>query len=282
MRKVASGVYMENAYPGVTLGALVLADGLVMIDAPLNPDDARAWQQTLRELDGGPGRLLINLDSHPDRTIGARFMESAIMAQEATASAFTQRPTIFKAQITDSGAEWENSTGLSGIRWQPPNLVFTDNARIHWDDSEVIVEHHPGPEKGACWVVLPQQKVVFVGDTVVTKQPPFLAEADLEGWVEALEQLLSKGFTGFKIISGRGGQVGEKDVRNMMRFIKNADKQLDRIAKRKASPHATEKLIEKLLATIDSPAKYRNFYIERLRYGLYHYYAKNHYSSSSR
>jgi cyclase len=281
MRKVVTGVYIENTYAGVTLGALVLEEGIVMIDAPISPEDGRAWQQALRKLNGGTGRLLINLDSHPDRTLGARAMESQVLAHKSSADSFNQRSTIFKAQETESGAEWENTKGLSGIRWQPPNLTFTDQVRIHWGDTQVMVEHHPGPAKGACWVLLPEKKIIFVGDAVVAKQPPFLADADLAEWVETLDVLLSK-YKGFKIISGRGGQVGEKDIRNLSHFIKDVDKKLVRISKRKASPQAAEKLAEKLLPALEFPAKYHDFYMQRLQHGLYHYYARNYYASSSK
>jgi glyoxylase-like metal-dependent hydrolase (beta-lactamase superfamily II) len=265
----------------VTLGALVFDEGIVMIDAPISPEDSRSWQQALRELDSGTGRLLVNLDPHPDRTLGARAMESFVLAHEASAASFAQRSMVFKAQSAESGAEWENAKGLSGIRWQPPNLVFTDRAYIHWDNKEVLIEHHPGPNKGACWVILPDKKVVFVGDAVVSKQPPFLAEAHLEQWGEALDLLLSE-YKGYKIIGGRGGRVNEKDIRSLARFIKTIDKQLTRISKRKASPQATEKLVEKLYPTLESPAKYRKFYTQRLQYGLYHCYARNYYAGSSK
>lgn len=282
MRKISAGIYIEGAYPGVTLGALVFPDGVVLIDAPISPDDGRTWHKAVRELRGGSMRLLVNLDSHPDRTLGARFANGSVLAHEATAKIFTHRSTIFKAQIVESGAEWENCSGLSGIRWLPPSLVFTEQAKIHLDDTDILVEHHPGPEAGASWVIIPEKKVVFVGDAVMAKQPPFLANSKLESWVEALDLLMSKEYKGYKIISGRGGLVGEKEIRIMRRFLKNVEKQLDRLSKRKVAPQATEKLVDKLLATSEFPTKYRKMYSQRLSYGLYHYYAKNYSSGSSK
>jgi glyoxylase-like metal-dependent hydrolase (beta-lactamase superfamily II) len=282
MKKISAGVYIENSYPGVTLGVLVFPDGVVMIDAPINPDDGRAWQKDIRELKGGMMRLLINLDSHPDRTLGARFANGDVLAHTDTAKVFTNRSSIFKAQIVESGAEWENCSGLSGIRWLPPNLTFTEQAKVYMDATEILVEHHPGPEEGASWVILPEKKMVFVGDAVLAKQPPFLADAKLESWVEALDLLLSKEYKGYKIVSGRGGLVGEKEVRNVRRFLKNVEKQLERLSKRKATPQATEKLVDKLLAQVESPAKYRKIYSQRLHYGLYHCFAKNYSSSSNK
>ncbi len=276
MKKVASGVYIEDDYPGVTIGAVILEKGVVLIDAPLRPDDGRAWQNSIRELGNSPNRLLVNLDSHPDRTLGARMMDTTVMAHEAVANVFLQRPAIFKAQIGEYGAEWEKCNGLSGIRWLHPNLIFTDSIKLHWDDTDVIIEHHPGPEEGASWVVLPEKKVVFIGDAVPVKQPPFLADSNLEAWITTLDLLLSNQFKDFKIVSSRGNLVGEKQIRNVRRFIKAVEKQLDNLSKRKASPQATEKLVDRLLARTESPAKHRDFYAQRLQYGLYHYYARHY------
>jgi glyoxylase-like metal-dependent hydrolase (beta-lactamase superfamily II) len=281
MRKIVSGVYFEDAYPGVTIGAVALPKGVVMIDAPLRPGDGRAWQKTIREIGGGPNRFLVNLDPHPDRTLGVRIMDSTVLAHETIAEVYIQRPAVFKAQVVESGAAWEKCTGLSGIRWMPPDIVFTERAILHLEGTEVVAEYHPGPEVGASWLILPERKVAFIGDAVPVKQPPFLANADLKAWTDTLDLLLSKSYKEYKLVSGRGGLVGEKQIRDVRRFIKNVERQLERLSKRRSSPQATEKMVERLLATIESPAKYRNYYSQRLRYGLFHYYAR-HYSSSSK
>ena len=40
MHKIEQGIYYENAYPGVTIGAVILPLGTVLIDAPLRAEDA--------------------------------------------------------------------------------------------------------------------------------------------------------------------------------------------------------------------------------------------------
>ncbi|MEK6221268.1 MAG: hypothetical protein N2D54_03385 [Chloroflexota bacterium] len=189
MKKIANGVYIENNFPGVILGAIELPKGILMIDSPPRPDDGRAWQSSLRELKGGQDRILINLDSHPDRTLGTRVMDSAVLAHVDTAEIFKKRPAIFKANNMDSGAEWESCSGLSGIRWYHPTMVFSDKTELHWGGTQVIVEHHPGPEEGASWVVLPELSIAFVGDAVMLKQPPFLANANIPAWIDTLDLL---------------------------------------------------------------------------------------------
>jgi glyoxylase-like metal-dependent hydrolase (beta-lactamase superfamily II) len=280
MKKILTGIYTENAYPGVTVGALVFPTGTILIDSPILPDDGRAWLKALHEEGGGDNRLLVNLDSHPDRTLGVRAMEATVVAHEAVKKVFEQRPSIFKAQVSESGSEWETCTGLSGLRWMPPNVAFTEQTQLHWGEEEVFVEHHPGPETGASWVLLPERKVVFIGDAVPVKQPPFLAKADPEAWIETLDHLLSSTFKGYKIISSRGGLVKESDIRSTRKFLVNVHKQLQRLARRKTPPQATEKLVDKLLISFESPAKYRNFYAQRLKYGLYNCYTHTYQSNT--
>ncbi len=276
MKQIVKGVYLEDIYPGVMVGAIVLKKGIILIDAPPRPDDGRAWLASLRRLGEGGDRLLINMDAHPDRTLGARIMETTVLAQDGTADIFRQRPAIFKSQQADSGAEWEDCNGLSGIRWLQPHLVYSKQAHLHWDKQEVLIEHHPGPEKGASWVIMPECQLVFVGDAVVIDQPPFLANANMDTWLENLDLLLSDQYKDYTIISSRGGVVGENHIRNLRKLLKDIQKRLDRMGKRKSPPMNTERLISRVVAACEVKPQYQEQHTQRVRYGLYHYYARNY------
>lgn len=276
MQSIADNVYIEDHYLGVTLGVIVQPRGLIHVDAPPSPEDSRAWRAALMSLGGGPDRLLINLDAHPDRTLGARAMECIIAAHEKTAQVFRTRPTTFKAQGTETGADWETIPGLGTVRWAPPEISFTERMEIHWGEMPVLLEHHPGPTAGAIWVILPQEKVVFIGDLVLKNQPPFLAHADLPAWLEALDVLLSPTYRGFTFISGRGGAVSTSLVKAQRETIKYIHDRLEKLASRKQPPAATEKLIEPLLGKHKLSAARHKQYAQRLRYGLRHYYTRHY------
>ena len=98
MDAIAKNVYIEDRYLGVTLGVISQPRGLIQIDAPPSPEDGRAWRAALMGMGIGPERVLVNLDSHPDRTLGARAMDCTVIAHEKTAQAFRNRPNTFKAQ----------------------------------------------------------------------------------------------------------------------------------------------------------------------------------------
>ena len=70
MQEITKNIYIEDQFLGVTLGVIVTARGLIQIDAPPSPEDARSWRASLMNLGGGIDRLLINLDAHPDRPRG--------------------------------------------------------------------------------------------------------------------------------------------------------------------------------------------------------------------
>lgn len=281
MDTIAKNVYIEERYLGVTLGVIVQPRGLVQIDAPPSPEDGRTWRASLMGMGGGPERVLINLDAHPDRTLGARTMDCTVIAQEKTAQAFRNRPNTFKAQGDETGANWEAIPGLGSVRWAPPEISFVERMILYWGDTPILLESHPGPSAGALWVILPEEKVIFVGDAVTKGQPPFLSYASLPEWIEALKLLQEPAYKGFTIISGRGGAVTAQVVRSQADILKRIHDKVEKLGSKKAAPAAVDKLADQLLKDFKAPAARQKQYAHRLRYGLNNYYAR-HYHSTSR
>ena len=272
MQEIARGIYLETLFPGVTLGAISLAHGLVLVDAPPRPEDARVWRSMLLNLGGGVNRLLVSLDDHFDRTLGARSMECMVVAHENTGEAYQNRPATFKAQPGETGAEWELISGISPLRWTPPELTFTRSMAIHWGEEAIRLEYHPGPSSGAIWAVIPGVRVAFIGDAVVPDQPPFLAEADLTAWIETLELLLSPVYSSFFLVGGRSGLVPLEQVRRQVIYLKEVSRLVAQAGELRLAPEAAvEEIVPFLLRLQGVPADRRAQYAQRLRWGLFQY-----------
>ena len=271
MQEITKNIYIEDQFPGVTLGVIVTPRGLIQIDAPPSPEDARSWRAALMNLGGGMERVLVTLDAHPDRTLGARAMDCTVIAHEKTANTFRTRPSTFKAQGEETGADWESIPGLGSVRWAPPEISFLDQMTLHWSDSPVLLEHHAGPSDGSIWVHLPDEKIVFIGDAVLKNQPPFLAGANLKAWLTSLELLLELPFKGHTIISSRGGLVTTTAIRAQYDFLKYVNEKLDKVLTKKPNPAATEKLVTSLMTWFKAPLARQKEFAQRLRYGLLHY-----------
>ncbi|MCL4273480.1 MAG: MBL fold metallo-hydrolase [Anaerolineales bacterium] len=280
MQEITKNIFIEDQFPGVTLGVIVTKRGLIQIDAPPSPEDARTWRAALMNLGGGLERVLINMDAHPDRTLGARAMDCTVIAHEKTASTFRIRPGTFKAQGEETGADWESIPGLGSVRWAPPEISFSDQMTLHWDDAAVFLEYHPGPANGSIWVHLPEEKVLFIGDTVLKNQPPFLAGSNLKAWLTSLNELQDAAFKGYTFISSRGGVVNANAVKSQYDFLKHINDKLEKMTAKKPNPAAVEKLVTSLLTWFKAPAARQKQFAQRLRYGLLHYNSRHHHAST--
>jgi glyoxylase-like metal-dependent hydrolase (beta-lactamase superfamily II) len=273
MEQIKNGFYYEDSFPGVTLGAIIFPRGTIMIDSPLQSEDARSWRATLLNISSSTNRFLVNLDAHPDRTLGSRAMESTIIAHTNTAEELKFRPSVFKGQNLISGSDWEINDRVIGTRWTHPVITLTTQILLHLNEAEVLIEHHPGPSTGSIWVNIPSEKVVFIGDTVVPNQPPFFSQADIPAWVETLN-LLCKSFSDYNIISGRGGPVTIDIVKSQIKYLNKVKKALERLAKREAPAEKTESLVNRLLKDFKVSPNRKTQLLNRLKYGLFHYYTR--------
>ena len=271
MQQIEHGIFFENAYPGVTVGAVIMPQGMILVDAPLRVEDARAWLSLLYSQGSKSNRVLVNLDAHPDRSLGARSMECTIIAHQKTAQVFRSRPSVFKGQNAESGSEWETYDDMVGTRWAMPDITFTQRLTIHWGDHEAVIDHHPGAAPGGTWVSIPAARVVFVGDVVLPDQPLFLTNADIPAWIETLD-VLQKEYRGYHIVGGRGGLVAEDAVHKQQQHLKHILKGLERLAKRSAPVNAVEDLIPGLLNDLVYDPELKETYIQRYRHGLSQYY----------
>lgn len=278
MKKVKKGVYFENTYSGATVGAFLFPEDTLLVDAPLRPEDGRAWLAALKEAGASPRRLLVSLDAHPDRTLGAQTLTADVLAHEEIARQVRRRAGIFKALKQETGAEWEQTPGLSGLRWILPRVTFSDTASLHFDGMPLHIEEYSGPSPGACWLLAPEQEIVFVGDALTLGEPPFLAQADIPAWLDSLDVLLSREYRDYTIICGRGGKAAQRDVRQMYSLLKDLHGKLRGISRGRNAAGEMDKLAAKVAERFKPTQKMRPLYVQRLRHGMQEY-AGRHFSS---
>ncbi|RLD04528.1 MAG: hypothetical protein DRI56_11140 [Chloroflexota bacterium] len=282
MHEVKPGIYYTDNYPGITVGAISLPHGIIFIDTPLHPEAGYTWKSNF--LDDNKDfnyKLLVYLDAHPDRTIGVKaFKDYPIIAHKKTAASIRERPVIFRGELPKSGSEWEKHSETSGLRWIIPQMTFTKKIAFHWGGAATLLEHHPGPRPGASWVIVPNHKVAFVGDAVLHNNPPFLAHADIPQWLETLNILRGPDFEGFTIISSRGGPVSPAIINEQYKNLEYLLKRTEKLAKKNAPPEAVSDLASAVLNNFTTITGDDDFYLQRLRYGLYQYYMKHYVSKT--
>ncbi len=276
MQTLNGNIHIEDKYAGVTLGAINLPEGLIFIDAPISPEDSRSWRTDLLDLECGSKRLLVNLDTNLDRIIGARAMDATIIAHENLADFLQNRSGAIKTQGQGGGAIWENIPTLGNRRWASPQIRFTQGLSLHWGESPLIMEHHPITDSGAIWIILPKEKIIFVGDAIVKEQPPFLANANLPLLFEDLKKLRGEKYENYTIISGRGGICNTETIEKQQKFLTELHQKLKNLSQKGASPEKTTTLIPDLLDHFQFNETQKETYTQRLQHGLSEIYRQRY------
>lgn len=270
MQKLAKDIYCDHSFTGVTVGAIVTTEGLVCIDTPTGPADARRWRLKLAQLTDQPVRFIINLDHHRDRLLGNAWFEAPAIAHELTYERVKLYPETFKGSYAEIGSDSDLVPDLAGVRLIAPQITFTNRMALTLGGQEIHIVHRPGVTTGATWVELPAQQIVFAGDAVTNGVPPLMLDADIEAWLVALAELQKKKYPAKTIVAGRGATTDKKGVKALEDFLKLVRRKVEALVRAKKSRSEAAALADTLLAEYSVPAALRDHYTRRLRTGLEH------------
>jgi len=272
MRTVASGVFLDSKFPGVGVGAVASHGRLLLIDAPIRVEDAREWISQLGEK--GKPRSMVLLDHHPDRVLGARGLDLPILAHDETRQVMNAWPDTFKGGSRPIGAEADRLKRISGVSKAVPDLTFSDEMSLYLEGREIILLHRPGPTSGAIWVVVPDAKVVFIGDAVWLDEPAYLGDADLAAWQKTLQQAARGPYKAFTLVSSRDGVIERKALAQMSAWLARVEQRLRKIKPRPDLTEATANLASALLRSYKIPSTRREHAHLRLQVGLERLYTR--------
>ncbi len=268
MEEIAQNIFIEQSYPGVVSSVLKLGHGLLMIDSPFLADDRQSWQQKLVNLGGGVSRLMVLLDSHTDRLLGVPMTELPILAHENALQLIADLPAPSRAPEKLSGSESDPYEMSQNGRSVLPNIVYSHQLRIYWDDQPVVITHQPGGHLAGSWVRYDAQSVIFVGDSVVVSQPPFLAWCDLDRWIDELTWLSSDFFRDYQVVSGRDGLVTQKSILKMIDFLTMMKDVVDELTSLENWSEAVDQQVPQILQKFDFDREKAEQNYHRLVWGL--------------
>jgi glyoxylase-like metal-dependent hydrolase (beta-lactamase superfamily II) len=244
MQKIAPDVYIEHSYPGITVGAIITPEGPICIDAPSWPADARQWRLKLAQLSPRPVQFIINLDHCADRVLSNEWLEGPVIAHEITYDRMRMLPDQYKTGQLGSGSD-PVLQHLASARLVLPQLTFTESLTLAKGQREIRLVHRPGPAAGAIWVELPGDGIVFVGEALTLEAPPSPQDFDPDKWLAQLAQLRRPKYPARIIIPGRGPATSKEAVKGMERFLKAADRMMQRIRQgEKTCAEAAAQLLE--------------------------------------
>lgn len=225
MEQIAPGIYVETSYRAVNVGAIVTDEGLIVVDVPPFPVDARRWRLRLAQLN--PSRILfvINTDGHRDRVMGNHWFEAPVIAHEAVGEKLRSYNSAFPQAFIDAlvARDPQAAEDLAHVRVVVPEVTFSRKLTLYIGGRTIVLMHMPGPTSGSIWVMCPTEAVVFTGASVVCGVHPNLTEAETKAWLESLVELRRDRFRARMIVPGRGpvtDKSATEPISNYLRQIR--------------------------------------------------------------
>lgn len=221
----ANGGGLSNA------GFIEGADGLMVFDALAGPLMAQAFIAAIRDqVSDKPFERLVYTHHHGDHTNGGQyFLEPGL---EVVSTPYCRERMLQMAASAAGGPddpaygnispvfEAQEGRALGG---EPRNLLpatttITDTTTYYYGDT--VVELRP-PGVAHTWgdllVLLPEHKILFMGDNGFFHMAPFAHNGHPTRWMELLESILNMEVD--QIVPGHGPVAGKAEVQEMLDYF---------------------------------------------------------------
>ncbi len=275
MEKIAENVYASTDYPGVNCGFIVMPAGVIAVDAPTLPRHARAWRDEILATAGVPLLYVVLTDGHPDRLLSAGVLcgsrDVAIVAARAAYDRASEYTDGFWRGVVDGWARRypEAANELTQARIKLPEVMFTTGLTLHKGGKDLKIERVVGAAPGSAWVHLPEQDVLFAGDTLVVRNHPFMdAAPDTKGWLNTLTTLRRARFSDTTIVPGRGPLCTQSDTRPLSDYIALARRRMRSLHRAQQTRKDVADVVEEMLPLFHVPDEERELVQRRIKAGL--------------
>jgi cyclase len=198
VEQVTENVFTNTKLRGCNPSYVTTSDGVVVIDTPQLPTKAVEMRA---EAEGhGPIRYLINTEHHVDHIFGNFYFKGAgtvVHHQGVYDNFMVPTPDLdpydyAKEAIPTDDPEGEAIFPDRETYYEDPNkakIVFTGDLRLEVGDHTFELLHTPGHTPGQVAVYVPEERVVFTGDTIFSECQTWLMTSDVDGWLAALERI---------------------------------------------------------------------------------------------
>lgn len=198
MQKVTSNVWTDTTLRGCNPGMVLTHDGVVVIDTPQLPTKAVAMRE---EAEGhGPIRYVINTEHHVDHIFGNYYFRGAgdIVHHQGVADNFMEvTPSLDSFDYAYEAVPTDDPEGKAifpdrDTYFADPGratITFTGDLTLTVGDHTFELLHTPGHTPGQIAVHVPQERVVFTGDTIFSECQTWLMGSNVTEWLTALDRI---------------------------------------------------------------------------------------------
>ena len=222
MERVTGNVFTNTKLRGCNPSYVITSDGVVVVDTPQLPTRAVAMRE--EALSHGPIRYIVNTEHHVDHIFGNYFFSGAgtvVNHRELYERFMVVFPELDPFAYAYESIPGDNPKGTDlddpaaldlwpdrDVYYADPNkgrIVFTGDLTLRVGDHTFDLLHTPGHTPGQLAVHVPEEGVVFTGDTIFSGCQTWLMTSDVDQWLAALERIRGLDFE--TIVPGHGPVV---------------------------------------------------------------------------
>jgi cyclase len=226
MEKVTEHVFAETKIRGCNPGYVITSDGVVFIDTPQLPTRAVKMREEAER--HGPIRHIINTEHHVDHIFGNYYFRgtgTVISHIEVYNNFMKVTPGINPYEYAKEAIPTDDPEGESIFPDQEtyfanpnkPTITFDGNITIRLGNHTFELISTPGHTPGQIAVYIPEERVVFTGDTIFNRCQTWHMESDINTWLESLDKL--KKLDVDTIVPGHGPICTKKEIDVQKAFL---------------------------------------------------------------
>jgi cyclase len=198
MEQLTPNVFTETGLRGCNPSFVTTSDGVVVIDTPQLPTRAVAMRELAES--HGPIRYVINTEHHVDHIFGNYYFKGAgtvVHHQGVYDNFMLASPDLDPFAYAAEAIPTDDPQG-QGIfpdrdeYYRDPNkatVVFTGDLTLRVGEHTFELLHTPGHTPGQVAVHVPEERVVFTGDTVFSECQTWLMTSDVRQWLASLARV---------------------------------------------------------------------------------------------
>lgn len=198
MQRVTDNVYTTTKLRGCNPSFVVTSDGVVVIDTPQLPTKAVAMRELAES--HGPIRYLANTEHHVDHIFGNYFFKGAgavIHHQGVYDNFMVVTPDLDPFAYALEAIPTDDPDGADivpsrEVYYEDPNkghIVFNNDVTLNVGGHTFELIHTAGHTPGQIVVHVPEEGVVFTGDTIFSECQTWLMESNVDEWLAALDRI---------------------------------------------------------------------------------------------
>ncbi|GAB4064712.1 MBL fold metallo-hydrolase [Angustibacter speluncae] len=198
MQQVTENVWTNTKLRGCNPSLVRTSDGVVVIDTPQLPTRAAAMRADAEAL--GPIRYVVNTEHHVDHIFGNYWFRGAgpIVHHQGVADNFMEvTPSLDSFDYAHEAVPTDDPDGEAifpdrDTYFADPgraDIVFTGDLTLQVGEHTFELLHTPGHTPGQVAVHVPQERVVFTGDTIFSECQTWLMGSNVTQWLTALDRI---------------------------------------------------------------------------------------------